>query len=271
MKKYIKITLISFISLFFLSFISIEIYTEQMKQELIDNIVRDYFPFYYNSYTDENQILRPMHLSNFLNGNIDIQQTDDEEWDWSKDGVRLPIYKRNWRDVVAQNPNLLFAGWDLYGEGAILALNSKLNYYSKNKIDWSYDKYYNNSFNTTAFWKVQKAHHQKYNRLIDELLLLDDKKLNFFINSSEMYDDSLSYDFSVWLHDKKLLDQSYKHLYYPNNPEKPNNCYMYPGDLILLTKRISIDYPEWTPRKFLTECKRFNSKILNTIETIYPN
>jgi hypothetical protein len=271
MRNYLKIVPIGFISLLLISFASVEIYTEQLKQKLVDRIVEYYYPHY--GFTDETPKLRPIHLYNFLSGNIHIHSpaSDPEDnWEWSKEGIRYPEYKKIWRDVVAKNPDLLFSAWDVFGEDAILALNSKLNYYSKNNIE-GYEQYYNNGFNTIDFWKVQKAHHQKYNLLIEELLMLEDKKLNFFINSSDMEDDALSYDFSLWLNDKKLLDQSYEHIYFPNNPEKPNNCYMYPGDLILLTKRICIDYPQWSPRMFLTECKRFNTKVLNSINTLYPN
>ena len=45
-----------------------------------------------------------------------------------------------------------------------------------------------------------------------------------------------------------------------------NEYYSYPGDLLCLTKRVFERHPQWTPRKFLTEAKKFSTKVLEIIE-----
>jgi hypothetical protein len=263
-----RFILLAWVAILFSSYIALDIYSKQMKDRLVDNILIGYSP-----YCGYDSIIRPIHLYNFLAGNLTIQEPDgpeSDDWMWNQDGtIMYPTYKKIWRDVVAKNPALLFTAWDAYGEEAILELNSKLGYYAKNPTE-NYEQYTLFNFNTIDFWKCQKKHHIRYNNLMDALLKLDDKKLHFFINSADLYDDALSFDFTSWLLKEGLIDQSHKSVYYPNEPEKANNCYMYPGDLILLTKRICLDYPEWTPRQFLTECKRFNTNVLTTIQSIYP-
>ena len=52
------------------------------------------------------------------------------------------------------------------------------------------------------------------------------------------------------------------------NPEHQDALYYgnYPGDLLCLTKRVYERHPQWTPRKFLTEAKKFSNKVLEIIE-----
>jgi hypothetical protein len=80
-----------------------------------------------------------------------------------------------------------------------------------------------------------------------------------------MYDDAKSYDFNLWLKENHLLSYTSIQSPYLQIPSANNgNCY--PGDLILLANRVRINAPEWTPRRFLTEVRKFSDAILLSID-----
>ena len=98
----------------------------------------------------------------------------------------------------------------------------------------------------------------KYQNLIDELLKLDDNRLNSFI-SSVPKDACCSYEnqieateFKKWLLEKNIISI--------NDVESPSLPWVsiYPTDLLLLSFRVSSSYPTWTNRRFLQEVKKFS-------------
>ena len=211
-------------------------------------------------YSDQ---VEPIHLFSFLYSNIyAMEPAGCGERTWGAGDLTANEYKNGWRKILAKNPSLAYKALDIYGETAIRQINLRVNY--KATITNSSHKGYQH-FTTQKFWIAQTTLIRRYHNLIDELLVLSDRDLNYYISSNTIYDAAVSYDFQKWLEKKNLVITS--------NPrgngweeEKSNICRSYPGDLLLLTKRIYEDYPEWTPRKFLTEAKKFSNKVLEIIE-----
>ena len=252
----------------FVTLIAIGIYTEKQKDQLVDYLITYYQPFEAVAYDGDSTIyspeIQPLHLFNLLYANIYAQKPDNYQDDWSAGYYTSKLYQENFRDVVAKNPQLLYEAWNLYGDDIIMGLNSKLGYYASNKTDYSY-KFQAMPFTTKAFWKTQKAHIQRYQNLITKLLSLDDKRLNFFISSAEMYEDAKCYDLNLWLKENRL--DSYTTLASPNSQTpSASNCYSYPGDLLLLSNRVKKLSSEWPPRRFLTEVNKFAQTLIISID-----
>jgi len=268
MKKIIVFALV-FLGLTSLTaLVGLQIYTERQKDLLIDNLIAYYQPFeaisYENEKTTYSSEIQPLHLFNLLYANIYTQKPENYQDGWSAGYSTSKIYQEQWRNVVMKNPQLVFDAWNLLGDDFVMGLNSKLGYYGANKSDFSY-KFEVMPFKTKEFWVVQKNHIVRYQNLISHLLELDDKRLNFFISNSEMYDDAKSYDFNLWLKENNLLSYTSIQSPYLQIPSANNgNCY--PGDLILLANRVRINAPEWTPRRFLTEVRKFSDAILLSID-----
>jgi hypothetical protein len=248
--------------------IGINIYTEKQKEQLINNLINFYQPFEAVSYEGDKTIyspeIQPLHLFNLLYANIYAQMPENhQEW-WAAGGYTSKIYHENFRDVIAKNPQLIYEAWNIYGDDFIMGLNSKLGYYGANKTDFSY-KFQAMPFTTQAFWKAQKAHIQRYQNLINKLLLLDDKRLNFFISSAEMYEEAKCYDLNLWLKENNLLSYTNIQSPYLQTPGASNG-YSYPGDLLLLSNRVKKVAPEWTPRRFLTEVNKFAQLVIGSID-----
>jgi|LauGreDrversion4_2_1035121.scaffolds.fasta_scaffold25998_3 hypothetical protein len=252
----------------FIALAAISIYTEKQKDQLIDYLISYYQPFEAVAYDGDKTIyspeIQPLHLFNLLYANIYAQKPDDYQDGWAAGYYTSKIYQENFRDIVAKNPQLIYEAWNLYGDDIIMGLNSKLGYYASNKTDYSY-KFQAMPFTTKAFWQAQKVHIQRYQNLITKLLSLDDKRLNFFISSAEMYDDAKCYDLNVWLKENKLNSYTTIESPYLQIPGASNG-YSYPGDLLLLSNRVKKITPEWTPRRFLTEVNKFAQTIVLSID-----
>lgn len=265
-----RFVLISFAFIFLTSAITgitIHYYTERQKDLLIENILDDYYPFIpiYRDGNDELYSIKPqpIHLFALLYANIHAQKPENYNDSWLAGEYTPKYYNDNWKNVVMKNPALIYKAWQLYGDESILNFNSKLGYYSSIENKFS-AKFHMFEFNRSDFWAAQKTLIRQYQLLIAELLKLDDKKLNFYISSTKMYDGASSFDFNNWLKEKGLLPSSILFPYY-YGPPSANNCYMYPGDLLLLANRIKQSSPEWTPRRFLTEANKLASLILSSI------
>ena len=76
---------------------------------------------------------------------------------------------------------------------------------------------------------------KKYDKLIGELLKLDDATLNRYIDSAQY----VAQDFGFR---------------------------EFPGDLITLTSRVSTNYPKWTNRKFLLEAQKFSLHVQKNLK-----
>jgi hypothetical protein len=252
----------------FITSITIYYYSEKQKEVLIDNLLDGYYPFIpiHRDGHDELYSInpQPIHLFALLYANIHAQKPEDYNGNWLAGKYTSKYYNDNWKNVVIKNPALIYKAWQLYGDESILNFNSKLGYYSTVENEFS-TKFHIFKFNRSEFWSAQKSLIRQYKLLISELLKLDDKKLNFYISSAKMNDESSSFDFNNWLKEKGLLPNNILFPYY-FGPPRADNCYLYPGDLLLLTNRIRQSSPEWTPRRFLTEANKLASIILLSIE-----
>lgn len=265
--KNIFVSIFLFLSLSSLTILtSIGIYTEDQKDKLIDLMIKYYEPFEIIDVNGEEAIyskeIQPLHLHNLLYANIYAQKPEDA-LNWAAGDRTSIVYQEKWRDVVKNNPDLLYKIWELMGDDAILSINSKLGYFGSTKSDS--EKFHVQTFKTSEFWQAQKNLIRKYQKLISELLKLDDKRLNFFISSTIMYDDAKCFDFNQWLKERDLLTCSSVQTANAQNASV-NNCYVYPGDLILLTNRVKQASKDWTPRKFLTEVNKFATLLLTSID-----
>ncbi len=111
---------------------------------------------------------------------------------------------------------------------------------------------------------------RKYQNLIDDLLKLDDSEINSLINSISK--DPIAFDYSTeeepieakelknWL----VMNGYINSVDQMNNPMMPYYS-MFPTDVILLTRRISTSYPDWTNRRTLEEMKKFSVHVQNNL------
>ena len=268
---------LTIISLFTLiSFAFFDIYTEAKMQGLIDIIIKYYEPFQYikeNTETKKSEYdnkIQPIDLFDILYANIFNQKPEEWKEDWIAGYGTPGEYRTSWRNVVIKNPEYIYNAWDLYGESALMSLNSKLGYNANLKTNEE-NNFQRHKFTTTEFLRVQKEHLKKYINLCDQLLKLDDKNLNYFMRSVKNHDDALCYDFNSWLVSKGMIQTHPQEQEYPGwKTPSANNGTVFPGDLILLTTRLSNEFPEWGIRKFLQEYRKFSMKVLTTTQQLYP-
>jgi hypothetical protein len=172
-----------------------------------------------------------------------------------------------WRNMLANDPSLAYTSFDLYSPTFVTAFkkefeNHKVNMIASLKETKSNEndeliKIYS-AKSATDFLRKSLEKMDKYQNLIDELLKLDDNRLNSFI-SSVPKDACCSYEnqieateFKKWLLEKNIISI--------NDVESPSLPWVsiYPTDLLLLSFRVSSSYPTWTNRRFLQEVKKFS-------------
>ncbi len=132
-------------------------------------------------------------------------------------------------------------------------------------------------FSLDSYWYEQHALLDRYQLLIQKLLALDDVQLNKFISAigkeqkvPEVYSNA-AYGARVnagkevhnWLVKEKLIGMLPTSIYNYSDGYDQGGWYLmnYPCDLLLMTYRISSDYPKWTPRRFLTEAQKFSYEV----------
>ena len=247
-------------------YVSIVNYTEKQQTIFLDKLLENYEPFLPIQGSNHPFVYstnpQPFHLFELLYANIHAQKPDNYNDLWLAGEYTPSYYKQNWINVMKKNPSLMYSTWQLIGDETILKLHSKLGYYSSIKTDYT-SEFHRHKFDRIEFWNAQKTLIRQYQKLIGELLKLEDKQLNFYISTSIMYDDAMCHDFNMWLKSKNLIPETME--YYYGEPGA-NNCYYYPGDLLLLTNRIKKSSPEWPPRRFLIEANKFASVVLKSIE-----
>jgi predicted AlkP superfamily phosphohydrolase/phosphomutase len=111
---------------------------------------------------------------------------------------------------------------------------------------------------------------RKYQNLIDDLLKLDDSELNSLINSISKDPIAFEYGTEGEPIEAKELKKWLVMNGYINSVDQMNNTMMpyysmFPTDVILLTRRISRFYPDWTNRKTLEEMKKFSVHVQNNL------
>jgi hypothetical protein len=215
-----------------------------------------------------------------LYANIHANRPDTAQW-WGAGPYTDKSYKTGWKVLIAKNPELAYKSIDLFGKSFITSLNKQLVEIKNVKLSETG----NNSFNlftTEKYWKQQKIIICKYESLVDSLLSLDDATLKGFLNSLGKEQDGFTlaeesysgYDanppankLKEWLHKKGLIGKIPENSQNYNNPFNDGGWYyeMYPVDLLLLTYRVGIDFPEWNNRRFLEETKKLITKIKELI------
>ena len=268
MKKHLIYILALPLVFITVSFVLVNLYTEAQIEKIEKNVIEYYYPYQYtwDSQTESlvkvNEEIVPLYLSDFLIVNIPAltPESEGEENKWNN-GEDTPYeYKVGWRQTVCNNPSLLFAAWDLYGKNSIRKLNSRLGYKAEH-LDPETAAYWE-GFTTQKFWDAEIKLLAKYNSLIDKLLLLNDNDLNYYIKNNTPFDNEASFEFQNWLEENNISPQSNEDYSGP----RCNNFRNFPGDLLCLTSRIYQDYPTvWTPRKFLTEAKKFTKNVSASI------
>ena len=145
------------------------------------------------------------------------------------------IKNNKWRDLIASNPSLAYTAFDLYSSAFIEGYKSSFEEAKKysNRTDAEQSRI--NSLNSTSSLKSNVNSMKKYDKLIGELLKLDDATLNRYIDSAQY----VAQDFGFR---------------------------EFPGDLITLTSRVSSNYPKWTNRKFLLEAQKFSLHVQKNLK-----
>lgn len=190
-------------------------------------------------------IVAPIELWDLLICNSSCLNLLDSSDPWDH-----TIHKKNFTALVANNPSIIYKAFELYGDFAIKQINSKVGYKTKEKRD----------FTMQEFWFSQREVIRRYHKLIDRLLLLGDNQLEYFITTNT--DNASSYDFQTWLEDIEYLEDTILYTKY----YRVNRHSRYPGDLLCLTRRTFEAFPEWNPRRFLTEAKKISTVLIEKID-----
>ena len=185
------------------------------------------------------------------------------------------IKNNKWRDLIASNPSLAYTAFDLYSSSFIEGYKSSfeeskkqvlLDITQNNSTDDEKSRLLVsriNSLNSTSSLKSNVNSMKKYDKLIGELLKLDDATLNRYIKSaskdpscfwSETEEPVEALELRKWL--KKNWMEGKENLYFA----------YFPGDLIALTNRVSSNYPKWTNRKFLLEAQKFSLHVQKNLK-----
>ena len=194
-------------------------------------------------------------------------------------------YQNGFRKTLANNPELAFKAFELYGENLIRSLKADVrmvhnrkkqlpkhtkdctgrnhkqsSWNTRSVIGCDYSRPYMANFSPDKFWKQEKELFNQYQRLITYLLTLDDQSLEYFIAS--VGETSRGHSEQQGAYELKELLIA-KGLYKWKGQPNPNlyDYSQYPGDLLRLTCRVNLNYPEWTPRKFLQQALKFSNEV----------
>lgn len=199
--------------------------------------------------------------------------------------------ENEWRNMLAANPTLAYTAVDLYStdflegfkEGFekgkkenVIQMNDhntqaedSMAIYSNNDFDVVRNKDYKN------YLRLTLANMRKYQILIDDLLKLDDTKLNSLINSITKDPVAITLDENWEPVEKPIEAKELKNWLVSNghittpwemSSDGMPSYYAFPTDMILLTRRISSSYPDWTNRKTLEEMKKFSVHVQKKLQ-----
>jgi len=188
-------------------------------------------------------------------------------------------YQNGFRKILANNPDFAFKAFEIYGESLIRALKADVRMvhnrkkqlpkhsncnecWRKKQVTCDKNRPYMPNFSSDKFWEQEKELFNKYQSLISYLLTLDDKSLNYFIADIGAGSDKHKHAEEQGAYELKELLIA-KGLYKWKNDPNPSlyDYRSYPGDLLTLTYRVNLNYPEWTPRKFLQQALRFSNEV----------
>ena len=180
------------------------------------------------------------------------------------------IKNNKWRDLIASNPSLAYTAFDLYSSSFIEGYKSSFEETKKqvllqnNSTDDEKSRLLVsriNSLNSTSSLKSNVNSMKKYDKLIGELLKLDDVTLTRYIKSASK-DPSC-----FWSETEKPVEAIELRKWLKNNYINEDLYIAYfPGDLIALTNRVSTNYPKWTNRKFLLEAQKFSLHVQKNLK-----
>ena len=213
----------------------------------------------------------PTDLGNLLT--LNMWQIPSELFDYEKN-------QNKWRDMVAADPTLAYAAVDMYSSDFLEGFKDgfeeqrklQLGYMMKNNSNNTYSEYDLElalSKNSDDFLRLTFGNMKKYQSLIDDLLKLDDSKLNTLINSISK-DPMVFYSDTEQPVEAKELKKWLIANGYINKVEEMANKSMpyygqFPTDVVLLTRRISTAYPSWSNRRTLQEMKKFSLHVQNKL------
>ena len=253
-----------------LSFITeIYLYTEEKMNELGKNLGET--NFWRNLEPNDENIANitydDLNLGTLLSSNFKVV----EELIIHDDNYNIKSNK--WRDLIASNPILAYTAFDLYSSAFIEGYKSSfeeakkrvlLNVTQNNSTDEENSRLLVsriNSLNSTNSLKSNVNSMKKYDKLIVELLKLDNATLNRYIKSASK-DPSC-----FWSETEKPVEALELRKWLKKNYIAENLYYAeFPGDLLALTNRISTNYPKWTNRKFLLEAQKFSLHVQKNLK-----
>lgn len=245
------------------------LYTEDKVSSLGGNIGS--YSFDMGLYSTPEMDLTTMSLGTLLSFNMGIISEEFISFENN-------TMQNKWRDLIASDPNLAYSAFDMYSNTFVESYkasfeeskNSFITYYLENP-DQDSEVLVAKAESLNASEELRKSvdNMSKYNKLIDELLKLDDATLNRYMKSvakdpccfySETVQPVEAIELRKWLGIKAFISQ--EEASYPNLPWTGN----FPMDLILLTNRVSTNYPKWTNRKFLQEAKKFSLHVQKNLK-----
>ena len=198
--------------------------------------------------------------------------------------------ENNWRNMLAADPTLAYTAVDLYSTDFLEGfeagfeerkLELELEMKDMNTQEDSGISYTDDDFEMVRnkdykdYLRLTLGNMRKYQSLIDDLLKLDDSKLNSLIISISKDPVAIAYDENGAPVEEPIEAKELKRWLisngYINTEWDMNNMGMpyhtrFPTDVILLTNRISSSYPDWTNRKALEEMKKFSVHVQSKIQ-----
>lgn len=251
---------------------TINLYTKQkidLLVRIISNKIHYNWSIWLRITNDNSAYPKPVYLGTLLFANTltyDNREVSNDTYPYRMDNAALEKYKLGWRNTLISNPKLAYNAIYLYGEYFIDKFNNELITYYKNEVEKQRgDKnisQFLQTYSVDFFWNREHYIFSLYEMLMKKLLLLDDKQLNEMVSiltpdliskrwgsTSEFSNTLESSALIKWLKEEGLIEFGYGDL-----------C-KYPLDILILTNRIYREYPEWTPRKFLTEVQRFSMEV----------
>lgn len=186
--------------------------------------------------------------------------------------------QNKWRDLIANDPTLAYAAVDYYHNDFIEGFKEGFELQKKQQLSYMLNNNSNNSEydidralskNYEDYLRLTVGNIRKYQSLIDDLLKLEDSKLNSMINSISKDPVAFYSETEQPVEAKELKRWLILNGYITNLDEIANKSMPwyghFPSDVILLTRRISSSYPNWTNRRTLQEMKKFSLHVQNKL------
>ena len=217
----------------------------------------------------------------FDNGSLDLGGILEYNHSLISEGfINEETGENNWRNMLVADPSLAYLAIDLYSEDFLEGFEEgfeeskveSIAFMNADSENFSeYDIEMVSARNHEDYLRLTFGNMRKYQNLIDDLLKLDDSKLNLLINSISKDPVAIEYGTEEEGVEAKELKNWLVSNGYITSVEQMNNAMMpyysmFPTDVILLTRRISSSYPSWSNRKTLEEMKKFSVHVQNKLQ-----